>query len=261
MRNLSINPERDEIGLGFYRKEHDTRSVFESLESVCYGDLTNSVINAPRPSQSICQTEGFWCYLDASPTLGTANDLDGAMGFLEGYAVDSSGLARQNYSFIYAFNKHDHYFITTNQDGYFIFESTARRISLHLDNNGKIGSYLLTQQIYPEDTTVVEVNIDNYTVIENDKRIPVIQDFVLNQNYPNPFNSQTTIPYSLPLSDFIDISIFDISGKKIELLVSGYQKNGRHHIIWDAGKHASGIYFVTLNTSHGILSRKCMLVK
>jgi hypothetical protein len=261
MDDFQINPQDDEIGLGFYRTTTDSILEFKPVEIICFGDGSNSVICAPRSSQTICLSEDFMYYLDNSPTLCMENDTDGAIGYLDGFVIDSSGNPQSNFTFIYAYSKYHYYNVTTNQNGYFIIESIATRIFLHLEENGKIGAYLMTQQIYPEDTIQVAVNKDNFTGLEDDDYKPVIQNFKLKQNYPNPFNIQTTFSYFLPLSDFIEISIFDISGKKIKTLISGYRDKGHHKINWNAAHYASGIYIYKLNTSQGALIRKCILIK
>ncbi|MEJ2637798.1 MAG: T9SS type A sorting domain-containing protein, partial [Calditrichia bacterium] len=85
--------------------------------------------------------------------------------------------------------------------------------------------------------------------------------FALEQNYPNPFNAQTIIKYYLPVSDFVEVAIYDITGRKMETLESGYIRSGEHRVAWNAADYASGIYVYKLITSEGTVSRKCMLIK
>ncbi len=91
-------------------------------------------------------------------------------------------------------------------------------------------------------------------------------DITLKQNYPNPFNPVTSITYSLVNSGYIELSVFDISGKKVETLVSGTQRAGKHIARWDAGSHASGIYFYKLTAKADgrrtiSRTRKMMVIK
>ena len=88
-----------------------------------------------------------------------------------------------------------------------------------------------------------------------------VNGFLLNQNYPNPFNNQTTIQYCLSHAGYIDISIYDLSGQKIQTLVSGNKPAGNHQIHWNTDNIASGIYIYELITSHGRMNRKCILLK
>lgn len=90
--------------------------------------------------------------------------------------------------------------------------------------------------------------------------------FKLMQNYPNPFNSKTMIVYELPKQDYVDLSVFNLSGQKIRTLVSEQQFDGYYSVNWDGrdGKGqevASGIYFYCLETSNFRSARKMTLVR
>jgi hypothetical protein len=61
--------------------------------------------------------------------------------------------------------------------------------------------------------------------------------------YPNPFNPSTTIKYSLLKSGFVELKIFDVTGKEIALLLRDYKSSGTHKINFDGSYVASGIYF------------------
>jgi serine protease AprX len=60
---------------------------------------------------------------------------------------------------------------------------------------------------------------------------------------------------------YIEISIFDLTGKKIETLVSGIQEAGEHRVSWKVEKYASGVYIYKLSGAQGTVQRKCLLVK
>lgn len=59
-------------------------------------------------------------------------------------------------------------------------------------------------------------------------------------NLPNPFNSETTIEYELPFRSTIDISVYDMMGRKVRQLVRGSREAGLHKTTWD-GKNESGV--------------------
>ncbi len=80
-------------------------------------------------------------------------------------------------------------------------------------------------------------------------------------SYPNPFNPSTNIQYQLDRIQNIEISIFNITGQKIETLFSGQQTSGLHLMQWNAASYASGVYFVRLVSSSGMSTRKLMLQK
>jgi len=83
----------------------------------------------------------------------------------------------------------------------------------------------------------------------------------LNQNYPNPFNSFTTIAFDLPKATFVEINVYDIQGRNIETLEKTHKNAGRHHLIFNASKLASGIYYYELKTSDFKSVKKFILTK
>jgi photosystem II stability/assembly factor-like uncharacterized protein len=85
--------------------------------------------------------------------------------------------------------------------------------------------------------------------------------YQLFQNYPNPFNSQTNIEFEIAVSDKYALSVYEILGRKIEVLFSEYKKPGRYEINYNAGNLSSGIYFYTLSSSKEILTNKFILIK
>ena len=80
--------------------------------------------------------------------------------------------------------------------------------------------------------------------------------------YPNPFNPRTTIDFSLIEShDNLSIKVYDIRGRLVENLYSGFMPYGYHSIIWNASNFASGIYFVNMTTEDNRFTKKITLLK
>jgi len=93
-----------------------------------------------------------------------------------------------------------------------------------------------------------------------------ISDFVVLQNYPNPFNPQTTIEYYLPKSSWVNLTIYNVLGRKIKVLVNDFQTKGKKSITWDGKDQkgrmvATGIYFYRLETTDYVESKKMLLIK
>jgi len=85
-------------------------------------------------------------------------------------------------------------------------------------------------------------------------------------NYPNPFNPNTTISFSLPEEQKMELSIYNIKGQKVKQLINGQFTAGQHSMVWDGkdtnGKSVStGIYFYRLKAGNKELSRKMLLLK
>jgi len=72
--------------------------------------------------------------------------------------------------------------------------------------------------------------------------------------YPNPFTSSANINYAVPESSKVRLSIYDVTGKEVKLLVNKNQQPGNYQIKWngddDKGNHLSGVYFIKLNTGN-----------
>lgn len=85
--------------------------------------------------------------------------------------------------------------------------------------------------------------------------------FSLSPAYPNPFNASTTIRYRISEESFVDISIYDVLGRKVETLIDANQQAGFHQVIWNAAERPSGTYFYKLRAGNYSETRKVSLLK
>lgn len=85
--------------------------------------------------------------------------------------------------------------------------------------------------------------------------------FELYQNYPNPFNPSTKIKFDLKNNSSVKLSVFDISGKIVNVLVNGDLKSGSYEYTWNATELASGIYFYRIETNSSSISKSMLFVK
>jgi hypothetical protein len=85
--------------------------------------------------------------------------------------------------------------------------------------------------------------------------------FSLSQNYPNPFNPETYINYELPMTNFVDLSIYNVLGQRVAVLVSEKKNAGFHNVKWDASGFSSGIYFYHLRAGQLHEVHKMVLLK
>lgn len=91
------------------------------------------------------------------------------------------------------------------------------------------------------------------------KEIPTV--FSLFQNFPNPFNSSTNIIFDIPKSSSVKLSIFDILGREIEVLVDENIKPGSYQVDWNASAYSSGIYYYKIEANNFTKTRKMLLIK
>lgn len=96
------------------------------------------------------------------------------------------------------------------------------------------------------------------TNAEEDRFIP--EDFRLLQNYPNPFNPSTIISYHLPKNSQVRLTVFDLTGRKVEDLVDTRQSAGVYSVQFEAGSLASGVYFYQISLNGTPVELKKMLL-
>lgn len=89
----------------------------------------------------------------------------------------------------------------------------------------------------------------------------IVHSFELKQNYPNPFNPVTTIQYVLPQRSYVQLVVYDRTGRIVRVLVNGMQNSGMHRIQFQPQNLASGIYFYRLTDGIHRAVRKMLLVK
>lgn len=155
-------------------------------------------------------------------------------------------------------------------------------VSFYIMNNAPDGTYEI--RFENEDSTsydnqlsdslgttlIIPVLVDgflvvNQTGIESDPPIP--GEFELLQNYPNPFNMKTIISFSLTSEKDVDLSVFDILGRKVTTLYSGRAKAGNTDVSWNGRSSsgddiASGVYYYTLTVKGGkSITKRMTLLK
>ena len=77
--------------------------------------------------------------------------------------------------------------------------------------------------------------------------ISIPDDFELSEAYPNPFNPPTTVRYALPVDGDMTLSVYDLQGRQLTELASGFTSAGYYQAVWDASQYSSGLYFIRMN--------------
>jgi len=103
---------------------------------------------------------------------------------------------------------------------------------------------------------------DRSTVLGNDNEAPIAPEvFALYPNYPNPFNPVTNINFSLPENQKVNLGIYSVTGRLVESLLNEDRVSGFHSVQWNAGRHASGVYFYRLDAGANSKTQKMILLK
>ncbi len=88
-------------------------------------------------------------------------------------------------------------------------------------------------------------------IVKSDSNLATITDspslmkesLIQLDNYPNPFNPITTIEYHLPYETPVKITIYNLAGQAVSVLVNQVRPAGIHKLNFDASTMASGLYF------------------
>ena len=72
--------------------------------------------------------------------------------------------------------------------------------------------------------------------------------FVLDQNYPNPFRNETLVRFTLPHKSKVNLSIFDMNGRLVKVVLSEARDAGTHAVSIKTGSLVGGIYYYKLQS-------------
>ena len=85
--------------------------------------------------------------------------------------------------------------------------------------------------------------------------------FELNQNYPNPFNPTTQLSYNLKTDGEVKLTVFNLVGQSMRVLVDGFQTAGYYEVTFDANELPAGIYLYKLQVGNYSSVKRMTLVK
>ena len=157
------------------------------------------------------------------------------------------------------------------------------------DDNNVYWLYNLpvAQSPYPRDFIIDQNGIIQFADTEYDPgtMIKLIQSLVEDQSvnvdehvnilprelsistvYPNPFNQTVTIVVENEEGKAVDLEIFDISGRWVDTIYSGWLTGGHHRFNWNAKSDAlnpvaSGVYIILLRSEHNLVTRKTVFLR
>lgn len=90
---------------------------------------------------------------------------------------------------------------------------------------------------------------------------PVATDYRLYQNYPNPFNPTTYISYNIPVQDHVFLSVYNMIGQEIAVLVDEMQSAGQYTVQFNASHLPSGIYLYRLQVGSFVRTKSLTFIK
>jgi photosystem II stability/assembly factor-like uncharacterized protein len=111
------------------------------------------------------------------------------------------------------------------------------------------------------DGRILHTTNGGVTFIEGGQTDEVPNDFALCQNCPNPFNPSTSIKFELPKSSDVRLSVYDLLGREVSVLVNEKRNAGVHEVKFDGTSLASGVYFYRIIAGDFIQTRKLLLLR
>lgn len=107
--------------------------------------------------------------------------------------------------------------------------------------------------------TILKTTTGGVGIIRLESSVP--EKYSLSQNYPNPFNPTTTVRFDLSKNSHTKLTIYDITGKVVDVLINSELQSGAYEITWDATNYSSGVYFYRIETSGFVDMKRMVLVK
>ncbi|MBK7254743.1 MAG: T9SS type A sorting domain-containing protein [Ignavibacteria bacterium] len=104
-------------------------------------------------------------------------------------------------------------------------------------------------------------------------KLNISEDIILKGNYPNPFNPVTKIKYELRVANYVTVTVYDVSGNKVETLVNQKQNAGSYEVEFDArlsppsrsrergSDLSSGVYFYKVESGDFAEVKRMVLLK
>jgi hypothetical protein len=138
------------------------------------------------------------------------------------------------------------------------------RIKIKFVSRGTKNFEIFLDYLYFSPTSVdLELVVDDFedtTVpVKNEPMLP--NSFKLFQNYPNPFNPSTVISYQLSVTSNVKITIHDILGREVEVLVNEEKLPGSYEVKFNASHLPSGTYFYRLTAGQYSETKKMLLLR
>lgn len=238
---LFVNPlpiKADTIYIASY---HTASGVYSATS----GGLTNSVTNGALTAlgSGVAGGNGLYSY-GSSPTFPT-NSFNATNYWVDVILVSDTSL-------VYTFN------LTNVTDSAGTANSGNLQTLVVTSSNcnivqGRPGSGI-------NQTQQNNVSIKTTSAFSDAKaRINVKKLNLLGQNYPNPFHSETFIQYSLAEAGRVSISLYDMNGKLVKVLINGLRESGTHSLRFNSATLSNGIYFYKMQSGNFSAVRKMII--
>jgi len=148
----------------------------------------------------------------------------------------------------------------------------AREIDFHTVGSGQFVAEHRATMLPPDQEVIYQLHYQTesgfWRLVASETIRVVVPSLTtgIDEVFPNPFNPKTKLSFSVEGDEHVHISIYDMRGRQVNILVDQHYQRGTHSLEW-TGKNAtghavpSGTYFIRLETAGKVESRKVMLVR
>ncbi len=136
-----------------------------------------------------------------------------------------------------------------------------RVVAGYTDTGEILASAMLTFEKSGDDGSAGDWSLTGFDPSEDVRVAPDMPTDYAVQVYPNPFNPTTAISFTLPRSEWVHLSVYDLQGRLVDTLVQGMLAQGKHSMDFRAVDLPSGIYIYHLQTDGGSSSGCLLLLK
>ncbi len=103
--------------------------------------------------------------------------------------------------------------------------------------------------------------INPIPIVSVEDEVTAPSGFSLYQNYPNPFNPETVISFTVGTPGNVKLNLYSSSGELVKVITDGYHNAGKYKVNLNAAGLTSGVYFYSLETVSGRITKKLTLLK
>jgi hypothetical protein len=111
------------------------------------------------------------------------------------------------------------------------------------------------------DTSFSYLGVEGPGTVDVDEKHNTTNTFFLSQNYPNPFNPVTTISFSIPEDQIVELTVYNVLGTEVKVLLNEYRSAGTYKELFNANSLSSGVYFYKLKAGSFIQTKKFILIR
>jgi hypothetical protein len=156
----------------------------------------------------------------------------------------------------------DRVYVATYQEGLRVVDISD---PLTPSEVGHYSSSRIASDVYVQDSLIYVAEGDWFSVYRYapplSSAAPYHPSSFILSAYPNPFNYATQIRFDLPRASFVELNVYDVTGRLVENLASRMYQAGSHSVAFDGSNRASGMYVVKMESGQYSTAQQVILVK